>query len=53
VTEDILEYLFDTYDIQSEFADVIASFGQNPNIAEASSNNAAIYGIGKKEKSQR
>jgi hypothetical protein len=35
--------VFSEYDIAPEFADVVASFGQEPNIAEGSSNNATIH----------
>lgn len=35
--------MFSEYDIAPEFADVVASFGQEPNIAEGSSNNATIH----------
>ena len=42
ITAALLEQLFSRYNIAPEFADVIASFGQEPNIAEGSSNNATF-----------
>jgi hypothetical protein len=43
ITSGLLERMFSEYDIAPEFADVVASFGQEPNIAEGSSNNATIH----------
>ncbi|KAF2687942.1 hypothetical protein K458DRAFT_294629 [Lentithecium fluviatile CBS 122367] len=43
ITSDLLEYIFNDYSIHQDFADVVASFGQDPNIAEGSSNNATIH----------
>ncbi|CAN9463747.1 unnamed protein product [Alternaria alternata] len=42
ITNSLLEHLFDQYRIAYDFADVVASFGQDPNIAEGSSSNATI-----------
>ncbi|KAF2132835.1 hypothetical protein P153DRAFT_420745 [Dothidotthia symphoricarpi CBS 119687] len=43
VTSELLEYIFDTYNVHHDFANVVASFGQDPNKAEGSSNNAAVH----------
>jgi hypothetical protein len=43
ITHDLLESIFVEYDIHADFADVVASFGQDPNLAEGSSNNATIH----------
>ncbi|KAF2705205.1 hypothetical protein K504DRAFT_506155 [Pleomassaria siparia CBS 279.74] len=43
ITSHLLERIFTTYSIHADFADVVSSFGQDPNIAEGSSNNATIY----------
>jgi hypothetical protein len=42
ITNSLLEHVFEQYHIPYDFADVVASFGQDPNIAEGSSSNAAI-----------
>ena len=42
VTLDLLKLLFSEYDLTPEFADVVASFGEEPNIAEGRSNNARL-----------
>ncbi|EAT82301.1 hypothetical protein SNOG_09966 [Parastagonospora nodorum SN15] len=42
VTHELLVELFEAYNIHREFADVVASFGQEPNLAERSSNNSTI-----------
>lgn len=42
ITPSLLERVFTEYDVSPDFADVVACFGQEPNIAEGSSNNAAI-----------
>lgn len=42
ITNSLLEHIFEQYHIPYDFADVVASFGQDPNIAEGSSSNAAI-----------
>lgn len=42
ITDSLLEQIFEEYCIPCDFEDVVASFGQDPNIAEGSSNNAAI-----------
>lgn len=42
ITNSLLEHIFEQYRIPYDFADVVASFGQNPNIAEGSSSNTAI-----------
>ncbi|KAF2244765.1 hypothetical protein BU26DRAFT_522534 [Trematosphaeria pertusa] len=43
ITTDLLEQIFDRYAVHQDFANVVSSFGQDPNIAEGSSNNATIY----------
>ncbi|CAO2655110.1 Nn.00g101740.m01.CDS01 [Neocucurbitaria sp. VM-36] len=43
VTQALLEHVFETYNVHHEFSNVVASFGQDPNIAEGSSNNATIH----------
>ncbi|KAH7134921.1 hypothetical protein B0J11DRAFT_424563 [Dendryphion nanum] len=43
ITNDLLEYIIDTYEIHHSVADVIASFGYDPNKAEGSSNNNTIH----------
>jgi hypothetical protein len=43
ITSGLLEQLFSEYGIAPEFADVVASFGQEPNIAEGSSNSVTIH----------
>jgi hypothetical protein len=42
ITNSLLEHVFDKYRIPYDFADVVASFGQDPNIAEGSSSNATV-----------
>ncbi|KAF1355799.1 hypothetical protein EJ07DRAFT_131126 [Lizonia empirigonia] len=42
ITPSLLERVLTEYDVGPDFADVVACFGQEPNIAEGSSNNAAL-----------
>ncbi|KAF1846865.1 uncharacterized protein K460DRAFT_49333 [Cucurbitaria berberidis CBS 394.84] len=42
VTQALLEHVFEVHHVHHEFSNVVASFGQNPNLAEGSSNNAII-----------
>jgi hypothetical protein len=42
ITADLLEQIFEEYGVHDDFADVVASFGQDPNIAEGSSTQATI-----------
>ncbi|KAH6842129.1 hypothetical protein B0T12DRAFT_424667 [Alternaria alternata] len=42
ITNSLLEHVFNKYRIPYDFADVVASFGQDPNIAEGSSSNATV-----------
>lgn len=42
ITHELLVDLFEAYNIHRDFADVVASFGQEPNLAERSSNNSTI-----------
>lgn len=42
ITSALLEQVFTQYNIPHDFSDVVASFGQEPNIAEGSSNNATL-----------
>lgn len=43
ITSTLLEHIIDEYNVHPDFADVVSSFGQDPNIAEGSSNNVTIH----------
>lgn len=42
ITAPLLEVLFGEYGLTAAFADVVASFGEEPNLAEGRSNNASV-----------
>ncbi|KAF3037231.1 hypothetical protein E8E12_005570 [Didymella heteroderae] len=42
ITAPLLEILFSKYGLPAEFADVVASFGEEPNMAEGRSSNASV-----------
>jgi hypothetical protein len=43
ITHSLLEQVFQEWKVPADFADVVASFGQDPDLAEGSSNNATIH----------